>query len=280
LGQLIEESTYEMAVQFRKLHEPSAKLLVLPNAWDAGSARIMQGIGATAVATTSAGVAWALGYPDGNTLPIEQLTNLVHNIVRTVRIPVSVDVEAGYSSHPRKVGENLSDIIDIGIAGINIEDGKDDPELLAEKVRVVRATALAAGSTLFINARTDVYLQGLVSDDKKVAETIRRAKLYKEAGADGIFVPGLSEATQIHTIATAVDMPLNVMAWPNLPDAPALGQLGARRLSAGSAIAQVLWNQAASMGKEFLSHGSSVPVYSNPMPYPDLQSLFHGDSGT
>src|ERR1700722_13889461 len=107
----------EMAVRFRKLHERSAKLLVLPNAWDAGSARIMESIGATAVATTSAGVAWALGYPDGNTLPIEQLTNLVHNIVRAVRIPVSVDVEAGNSSHPRKVGENLSDIIDIGIAG-------------------------------------------------------------------------------------------------------------------------------------------------------------------
>jgi 2-methylisocitrate lyase-like PEP mutase family enzyme len=267
----------DMAVTFRKLHEPS-KLLVLPNAWDAGSARIMESIGATAVATTSAGVAWALGYPDGNALPIEQLMNLVHNIVRAVSIPVSVDVEAGYSSHPRKVGENLSDIIDLGIAGINIEDGKDDPEVLAEKVRVVRATALAAGSTLFINARTDVYLQGLVSDDKKVAETIRRAKLYKEAGADGIFVPGLSEGPQIHTIATAVDMPLNVMAWPNLPDAQALAQLGARRLSAGSAIAQVLWNQAASMGKQFLSHGSSVPVYSNPMPYPDLQALFHADS--
>jgi 2-methylisocitrate lyase-like PEP mutase family enzyme len=126
---------------FRKLHADPSGPLLLANVWDAGGARLVENLGAKAVATTSAGVAWALGYPDGNALPVEQLENLVSNILRVVRIPVSVDVEAGYTQDPKGVGEHLKAILGSGIAGINIEDGADPADLLAAKIDSVKKTA-------------------------------------------------------------------------------------------------------------------------------------------
>src|SRR5216683_598317 len=122
---------------FRDLHGNSKKPLILPNVWDVAGARLVESLGAKAIATTSAGVAWALGYPDGNKLPVKQLENLISNILRIVRIPVSVDVEAGYTNDAKKVGENLKAILGSGIAGINIEDGVDPTELLAAKIENV-----------------------------------------------------------------------------------------------------------------------------------------------
>lgn len=262
-----------LANQFRDLHR-SSEILILPNAWDAGSARLFEDAGAKAIATTSAGVGWALGYPDGNVLPPEKLAALVEAIRRTIHVPLSVDVEAGYTDDPKKVPENLKPIIEAGAVGINIEDGEGAPELLARKIEQVRKAADAIGVKLFINARTDVYLNQIEAPEKWVEETISRAALYEAAGADGLFVPGIIDASEIKTIADTVKVPLNVMARPGLPEAKALAKLGVRRLSAGGAISQVIWNRASELAKRFLQTGDSEIVVNDGMSYSKLQDLF------
>src|ERR1051326_2616860 len=185
-----------LAQTFRALHE-SDDILILPNAWDAGSAKVIENAGAKAIATSSAGVAWALGYPDGDVLPPRLLADFTTRITDVIHVPLSVDFEGGYTKNPAKIGENLKPIIDAGAVGINIEDGEGTPELLAKKIETARKTAESAGVNLFINARTDVYLQEIGSPESRVGETIYRAARYRDAGADGIFVPGLSEPSAI-----------------------------------------------------------------------------------
>src|SRR6266404_9635317 len=183
-----------LAKTFHSLHEQN-NILMLPNAWDAGRAKVIEDAGAKAIATSSAGVAWALGYPDGDTLPPKMLADLAANITDVIRIPLSVDFEAAYTKNPAKVAENLKPIIDAGAVGINIEDGEGTPELFAKKIEKARNTAESAGVKVFINARTDVYLAEIGSPERRAGETIARAARYRDAGADGIFVPGLSETS-------------------------------------------------------------------------------------
>jgi 2-methylisocitrate lyase-like PEP mutase family enzyme len=257
---------------FRDLHKPS-HLLILPNAWDAGSVRVFEDAGAKAIATTSAGMAWALGYQDGNVLPTEHLAAVVSSITDAIGVPLSVDIEGGYSDEPKKVAEKLKPVIGAGAVGINIEDGEGTPDLLVLKIEQIRKAADSAGLKLFINARTDVYLNELGTPESRVKETISRAARYHAAGADGIFVPGLCDAAAIKTIVSEVTMPVNVMAWPGLPTAKELSKLGVRRLSSGQTIAQVIWNHAAELAKGFLETGDSA-IVSGGMGYSKLQGLF------
>lgn len=263
----------KLAKQFHDLHK-SSELLILPNAWDAGSARLFEDAGAKAIATTSAGVGWALGYPDGNVLPPQKLAGLVETIRHAIHVPLSVDVEAGYTDDPKKVPANLQPIIEAGAVGINIEDGEGSPELLARKIEQVRKAAEGLGVELFINARTDVYLNQIGAPESWVEETIARAALYQSAGADGLFVPGIIDAPEIKTIADTIKVPLNVMARPDLPGAKVLARLGVRRLSAGGAISQVIWKRASELGKRFLQTGDSEVVVNDGMSYSKLQALF------
>jgi 2-methylisocitrate lyase-like PEP mutase family enzyme len=263
----------DLAKQFHDLHS-SSELLILPNAWDAGSSRLFEDAGAKAIATTSAGVGWALGYPDANTLPVAKLAALVDGITDAISVPLTVDVEAGYTDDPKKISHNLKPIIEAGAVGINIEDGEGAPELLARKIERVRKTADSAGVKLFINARTDVYLNQVGQPESWIEETIARATLYQAAGADGLFVPGITAVLAIKGVADGIKMPLNVMARPGLPIAKELSKLGVRRLSAGGAISQVVWNHAYDLAKLFLQSGDSHVVVTNGMPYSKLQELF------
>lgn len=215
----------DLTTVFKRLHENKTPL-ILPNAWDAGSARLFESLGAPAIATTSAGVAWAMGYSDGDKLPPEKMAGLAANIVRVIKVPLSVDVEGGYSSNPSKASENIKLLLEAGIAGINIEDSTNPFDQLLQKVEKIRAVAESFGIDLFINVRTDVYLQSLVAPDQQIAETIRRGKAAMEAGANGLFIPGLSDIDAIEAIIPELNMPVNLMAWPNLPDAAELGKLG------------------------------------------------------
>jgi len=264
-----------LTATFRKLHTET-QLLCLANAWDAGSARLIESLGAPAIATTSAGVSWALGYADGNVLPAHSLAVLAANIVRLIRVPLSVDFEAGFSNFPAVVGENIKLLLNAGVAGINIEDGRDSPDLLVAKIDQIKTSAAAHGTDLFVNVRTDVYLQGLVAEEKRLEETVVRGRRYRLAGADGFFVPGLTESGQVRTIAEEVCLPLNLMAWPGQSPADALHKLGVRRLSTGSAIPQVLWAHAEALAREFLALGRSEPLYETYMPHQGLQALFAG----
>lgn len=262
-----------LAETFHSLHKQNG-ILILPNAWDASSAKVIEDAGAKAIATSSAGVAWALGYPDGDVLPARMLADLTARITDVIRVPLSVDFEGGYTKNPAKIAENLKPIIDAGAVGINIEDGEGTPELLAKKIEKARKAAESAGVNLFINARTDVYLAEIGSPESRVGETIKRAARYHDAGADGVFVPGLSELPAIKAIVREVKMPVNVMAYPGLLPAKELGKLGVKRLSSGTAVPQMIWSRVAELAKNFLASGDSKPLFNNSMAYGKLQKLF------
>ena len=265
------------AKDFRALHH-GAQPLILANAWDAGSARLIESLGAKAIATTSAGVDWTLGYADGNLLPVAKLADLAANITRVITIPLTVDFEAGYSDDPAQAGENIKPILDAGAVGINLEDGGDPPSLLAAKIERIKKTAAAKGVDLFINARTDVYLRGLVPEEKRLAESLARGKTYQAAGADGLFVPAVTQPAEIREISAGAGLPLNVLVRPGLAAAKDLGAWGVKRLSAGSGIAQMMWGYVAGLTRDFLENGQSAPLLGSEMPYGELQKLFSSDS--
>jgi len=218
---------------FRALHDAGEPLL-LPNAWDAASARLWQEAGAAAVATSSAAVAWSRGYADGGALPRDELLSSLRGIARVVSVPLTADIEDGYGDDPRVVAELAQDVVDAGAVGINLEDGAGAPESLAAKIRAIRARL--GDTPLFVNARTDVYLAGLARGDDAVAMAIERLRLYRDAGADGGFVPGLADADAARRIADAVPLAINLMAMPGLAPLDALRNAGVRRISAGPGV--------------------------------------------
>jgi 2-methylisocitrate lyase-like PEP mutase family enzyme len=263
----------DTAGSFRQLHR-GPKLLLLANCWDAGSARLLESLGAPAVATTSAGVAWAHGYPDGDALPVDRLIATVGAIARVIRVPLTVDMESGYSDDPVAVGDGVAALVDAGAVGINIEDGAGSPDLLAAKIAHAKQAAARRGVDLFVNARTDVFLRELVPGPARVAETLARASRYRDSGADGLFVPKAVAGEEIRQIAAAAGLPLNVLAWPGLPSVAELQALGVRRLSAGSAIAQGAWGHAATLASAFLGEGRFDAPTAHAMPYPEINALF------
>ncbi|WP_192564391.1 isocitrate lyase/PEP mutase family protein [Pseudomonas gozinkensis] len=239
--------------QFHQLHHDG--LLILTNVADATGARLVEQLGGKAVATSSAAVAWAHGYPDGNTLPLERLISTVESIARVIQVPLSVDIEAGYSDDLDRVAEVIDAVLAAGAVGINIEDGSGTPELLVRKIEVARKVAEKRNVKLFINARTDVYLKGLVPAEDRVAETLRRAALYQAAGADGLFAAGVTSAYEIEAICRGTTLPVNVLGFACLPSPEELIALGVRRLSAGSGIAEFMYGAMGSLVKSFLATG-------------------------
>lgn len=265
-----------LSATFRVLHDNTTPLR-LPNAWDAGSARLFESLGATAIGTTSAGMAWSLGYPDGRQLPANEAIGAAARIIRILKVPLSVDVEHGFSDDPGVVAAHIKPLMDMGVAGINIEDGHDSPSLLAAKIEAIKTAAAHAGQDIFVNARTDVLFAHLTAESMQVEEVVTRGSLYASAGADGLFVPGLCEPEHIKSIANDVELPLNVLVWKGLVPAFELGQCGVRRLSLGSSVSQGLWSKAASLVEAFLDAGRSEPLGDGAMPRPRLQGLFSAD---
>lgn len=239
--------------QFHQLHHDG--LLILANVADAAGARLVEQLGNKAVATSSAAVAWVHGYPDGNTLPLERLVSTVESIARVISVPLTVDIEAGYSDDLVRVAQVVDAMIAAGAVGINIEDGASPPELLARKIETARQVADRRNVNLFINARTDVYLRGLVPAEDRVAETLKRAALYQAAGANGLFAAGATSDYEIAALCHGTTLPLNVLGFPGLPSPEALQALGVRRLSAGSGIAEFLYGAMAALTKSFLHNG-------------------------
>lgn len=260
------------AARFRQLHAPG-QLLLLPNCWDAASARVIESCGAAAMATTSAGLAWVHGYPDGDLLPVRTLAQAVAEIARVISVPLTVDVEGGYSADARIVAETIAAVVDAGAVGINIEDGKAAPELLCAKIESAKTAATHAGVDLFVNARTDVLLRGLVPAEQAVAVTIERARLYRSAGCDGVFVPGASDPGVIRALVVAIALPLNVMVLPALPPPAELRELGVRRVSAGAAIAQAAYGLTRRAATRFLDQGGYDAMFETPITYGEMNGL-------
>jgi 2-methylisocitrate lyase-like PEP mutase family enzyme len=268
------------AASFRQLHATGGPL-VLPNAWDAASARVIELAGAPAIATTSAGVSWAHGRSDGQGLRREEMVQAIHNIVQTVAIPVTADVEGGYGSgSAQDVAETVRTVIAIGAVGINLEDspGRDGdallaPEAQAERIRTARAAAQAAGGDLVINARTDVYLVALGEPATRLAEATRRGNLYLAAGADCVFVPGVIDAATIAALVQAIDGPLNIMAMPGAPSVAQLRQLGVARVSVGPAITQVALAATQRAARELLASGT-YGALEDGLPFGEIAGMF------
>lgn len=242
---------------FRKLHT-GAEILVLPNAWDGASAAILADAGARAVATSSAAVAWAHGYPDGDALPRARLLATIEAAARAVGDkPLTADIEGGYTDDVGELAEVIGQVIAAGAVGINLEDGKRDPALHAKKIEAARKSAEAAGLPLFINARTDVYLKGLAEGHAAYSEVVQRAERYKDAGADGIFVPGPKDEDLIGRLADAIALPMNIMLLPGLANAERLQALGVRRLSSATAPFRAAYAPLAKAAKAFIATGEA-----------------------
>ncbi|AYQ28318.1 MULTISPECIES: isocitrate lyase/phosphoenolpyruvate mutase family protein [unclassified Polaromonas] len=256
--------------QFAQLHQAPNAILLLPNAWDAASAKIFEASGARAVATSSASLAWACGYADGGALPPDELLDAVARITRVLRVPLTVDMEDGYSDSPAEVGRLAAELVAVGAAGINLEDGSGAPDLLADKIKAIRSAL--KGAPLFINARTDVYLRKLKVEGTPAQASVERLKLYQQAGADGAFVPGLTALPEVTEITAAISLPLNVMAMPGLPPIGALQAAGARRVSVGPAPFQVAYEHARTSVEALLKQ-DLAPLLGDKLDYSAMNTL-------
>ncbi len=261
------------ATTFKQLHA-GPQILVLPNAWDAASAALMEDAGAQAVATSSAAVAWAHGYADGDLLPVPTLLAAIGEIARVLKVPLTADIEGGYSDDLETLSETVRGVIDAGAVGINLEDGVRDPALQARKIEAVRKAADQAGAGLFVNARTDVYLRGLAQGEAALAETLRRAELYRAAGADGIFVPGPVDETLLGTLAREIALPLNVMGRGGAPSAARLQTLGVRRLSSATAPFRAAYAALGRAVSAFLESGDADALAQAGQGLTDLNKRF------
>ncbi|MEV8534540.1 isocitrate lyase/phosphoenolpyruvate mutase family protein [Streptomyces sp. NPDC051211] len=229
------------AQAFTALHDPAAPL-ALANAWDVASARIVASAGAPAVATTSAGVAWSLGAPDGDALARDRALDLIARLVAAVPVPVTADIEGGFGADAAAVGETVTGVLAAGAVGINIEDGSRPPAEYAERLAAARAAADRAGVPLYINARIDTYLRGFGEPGPaRLDETLARAARYLEAGASGIFVPGVHDPATVAELAKGISAPLNILVGPGAPTVAELGALGAARVSLGSWVAEAAY---------------------------------------
>lgn len=275
----------EQAEALRALHQ-GPDLLLLPNAWDAMSARIFAAAGFPAVATTSAGMAWALGYPDGEVAPWDELVAATARVVRAAGVPVTADIEAGYGATPDRLAASVADILRAGAVGINLEDGQPQAGFALRslddavaRIGAARAAGAAAGVPLVLNARTDLYLAaaagatGGVTETDRFAETVARGRAYLAAGADCVYPIGMSDPETIGAYVAAVGGPVNVMAHAAMPDVATLQGLGVRRVSiaSGGALAAIATTQKLA---EALRGTGSFGALASGVTYREAQRLF------
>ncbi len=261
------------AAAFLAMHRPGAGF-ILPNAWDAGSARILEQAGFAAIATTSAGVAFSLGAADGAVERAEMI-DAVARIVSAVACPVSADLESGYGASPGEVAATVAEAVALGVVGGNLEDSTPADGLLPVEAaceRLVAARAAAPSGTFVLNARTDAYMVGRKD---AFAETVRRAERYVAAGADCIFVPGVAAAEEIRKLTAAIGAPVNVVAGLVEPvlDAAALRALGVARISVGGTLARAALTLVEKAAREMADHGT-FGFARGAIPYAELQRRF------
>lgn len=245
---------------FAALHT-APKLFLLPNAWDAESAAIFQESGYPAVGTSSAAMAASLGYPDGEEMPFADYLVIIKRMAASVSIPLTIDLEMGYGKTNEEVYANVRKLVDVGVAGINIEDsqiingkrGLKDAREFADLLDFLKNQLQAGHHALFVNVRSDTYLLKV----KDVAnETAQRLKRYEAAGADGIFLPFISAEADIARAVSQTKLPLNVMCIPGLPEISKLEKLGVRRLSMGPFLHNKVYAHARELAKNVLEQNS------------------------
>lgn len=268
----------EQARAFRQLHA-GPRILVLPNAWDVITARVIESAGFAAIATSSAGVAWALGYADGQRISRGEMLAVVRRIASSVRVPVTADMEAGYGPTPEAAAETARGVIAAGAVGLNLEDGTNDGRLVdvalhQDRIRASREAGAAAGVPLVINARTDAFDVKEWSPTERLTAAVRRANAYRAAGADCLFVPFVSDAATIGKLAREIEGPLNVIAGPPAPPIPELERLGVRRASLGPRVVQAALGLVRRAVTELRERGTYETMADLLIPFGELQRLF------
>jgi 2-methylisocitrate lyase-like PEP mutase family enzyme len=274
------EAQRAKAELLRRLHE-GPDLLVLANPWDAGSARIFEQAGCRALGTTSAGIAFAHGYADGERLSRAEMLEAVRRIVAAVAVPVTADMEAGFGELAADVVETVRGVLRAGAVGVNLEDApKGAPGTLfeiaaqVEKIRAVRELAAAEGIPLVINARTDVYLDQIGAPESRFDHAVQRANAYRDAGADCLYVPGVRDAETIQRLVQAIRGPLNVLAGPGVPPVAELARLGVRRLSVGSGPMRATLGLTERIARELLDQGTYTGFTEGALPYAEANRRF------
>lgn len=273
-----QQTRITRAQQFRALHD-RRHVLLLPNAWDAGSAALLAGLSFPAVATTSAGMAWSLGYADGEQAPLAEILAAIRRITRATPAPVSVDFEAGYGDAPAAVAAHVRDAIDAGVAGLNLEDGVRHESLrpidaAAARIAAARDAAEQAKVPIFINARVDTYMVPWhAGEAERIEETVRRAQAYLAAGADGIYPIGASDPAVLKTLCTRIDAPVNIAAHDGLPALDELAKLGVARVTTATRLATLAYVAARDAAARLQASGQFSGLATT-FGYGDLQRLF------
>jgi len=269
----------EKAGRLRRLHV-GPRILILANAWDVISARMVEDAGFPAVASTSAGVAAVLGYPDGQRTPRREMLEFVGRIARAVSVPVTADMEAGYCTTPTEMAEMAREVVAAGIVGLNLEDVTGDDEssqveigLQAEKIAAVREASAVAGVSLVINARTDIYLMPIGPAETRFERTVERLRSYRNAGADCVFAPGIRDRETIGKLVRAVDAPLNILLQPGGPGVRELEQLGVARASIGSGAMRSALGTARKFFKALSEYQEHAQLLDGAVPYDEVNRL-------
>jgi 2-methylisocitrate lyase-like PEP mutase family enzyme len=269
------------AIQFRQLHR-GPRALILPNAWDVASARIFEDAGFPAIATTSAGIAFSLGYPDGQRIPREEMLARIGRIARAVHVPVTADIEAGYGSSAEAAAATTVELIQAGAVGMNLEDASGNPDeplidmqLAVEMIKAALTAAAQLNAQIVVNARTDVYLLPGGDPDADYSEALRRLVAYCEAGAECVFAPGLKDANTIGRLVKAVNCPLNILAGPGTPSIPELEKLGVARVSLGSGPIRATLGLLRRAAEEIKTSGT-YSAMEGAVPYAEVNKLLGG----
>jgi 2-methylisocitrate lyase-like PEP mutase family enzyme len=267
------------AEDFRRRHHRKP-LLLLANAWDPISAAIVEAAGYEAVATTSGGVAWALGYRDGEETPWREVVAATARIARAVRLPVTADIEAGYGTTPDQVAQSVRDIIAAGAVGVNLEDGTHDPanpmrgiDESAARIRAAREAAQAEGVPIVINARIDLYLKRVGTEETRLAETVKRGKAYLAAGADCLYPFALTDIGVAAELVRALAAPINLVGRPGAAPVADFEAAGVARISIAAGLTLAAMGATQRMVEELRASGR-FDVLASGMKRDDAQRLF------
>lgn len=252
--------------QFKNLHDASG-LFVLPNVWNAKSALLFEAAGFPAIGTSSLAVADSIGYGDGEGMPFHEYLFIIKRILSSVKIPVTVDLEMGYGKTQEAIWSNIRQLVDLGVAGINLEDSVidgtgrtlKDAQTFAGMISYLKNRMAAENAYLFLNVRCDTFILHV---ENKLPETLQRLKIYEAAGADGIFLPCIASEEDIAAVTSNTRMPLNVMCIPGLPGFDTLNKLGVKRASMGPFLYNKLYNHTTQLSKDILAANSFSAILS------------------
>jgi 2-methylisocitrate lyase-like PEP mutase family enzyme len=276
---MTREAQIQQAERFRQMHNRQ-RILVLPNAWDAASARIFEAAGFPAVATTSAGLSYTAGYPDGELIPRDDMLTLTRWIAQCVSVPVTADIEAGFAHDPAGIAATVSAIIEAGAVGINLEDSQRGAErqlydlpVAVERIRAARTAAERAGVPLVINARTDVFLLGIGEKSGRFDLAVERLNAYRAAGADCLYPIGYFDAATITRLVEAIDGPINVMGVAGMPSVAELERLGVARVSTASGPSRVAMTATKKIADALLRDGSFDLLGGDTMSHQEANAL-------